>query len=178
MLTVLLSIVIFFITPIFINGKFYFNKKHLKLFYKITLFGFIKILKGYAEVIEEGIIIHLTKKKALLIPYNNIFEIRKKVEPLRDYHLIKANFYFNLGNEESLFLPITFSFLINYAQSFIAWFFYHKKPYFDINTSINIYEKENVFEIKFDGTVVFNLLMILFSLIKILVGKMFYAIAK
>ncbi len=177
MLTVILISVIIVIFPIFISGEFYLNKNQIKLFYKIKLFGIVKIIDGYAELIDDGIILHLTKMKAVLLPYSNIFEIKKKVEPLKDYHLINANLTLNIGIEDLLFATST-AFTVNYVYNYLHWFLSHYKPYFNFNNKVQVFVEQPVFEVFFNGTVVFNLLMVIFSFIKIMVGKIFYAIAK
>lgn len=177
MLTVIIIAVILLIFPIFISGQFYFNKNEIKIYYKIKLFKFIKIIYGYAELLDDGIILHLTKNRAVLLPYSNIFEIRKKVEPLKDYHLITASLTTNLGSED-VFIPSSAAFIVNYLYNYLKWFLHHKKPYFKFDNSVNVYVGASIFEVKFGGVVVFNLLMVVLSLIKILVGKVLYAIAK
>ncbi len=177
MLTFIIVAVIILIFPIFISGKFYFNKNEIKIYYRITLFKFIKIIYGYAELLKDGIILHLTKNKAVLLPYSNIFEIKEKVKPLKDYHLITADLNMNLGSED-VFLPASATFIVNYAYNYLRWFLCHKKPYFKFKNTANVYVGASVFEVKFNGTAVFNLLMIVLSLIKILIGKVYYAIAK
>ena len=69
----------------------------------------------------------------------------------------------------------TKGFLINYLYQNVKWFLYHKKPYLDVNTIIKIYNEE-VFNIYNSTTIVFNLLIIIISFIKIIVEKVFYAL--
>ena len=174
-LTAILILVSIIIFPIFINGDFHLSQDKLKLFYKIKVFGFITILKGYAEFIKEGIIIHLTKRKAIILPFENLFEVKRKVEPLKDYHLINFKLNVELGNEENILAPLTTAFIINYIYNYFKWFLHHKKPYFNSDINIFVIDEKNVFEIFLKGTAVFNLLMILISLIKILAGKLINA---
>lgn len=177
-LTVVLIIISIIIFPIFLSGNFNISQQKLKLFYKLKLFRIFTILKGYAEFINEGIIIHLTKRKAVIIPFENLFEVKKKVEPLKDYHLISCSFNAEIGNKENIFEPLSTAFTLNYIYNYIKWFLYHKKPYFKSNVKIEVFDSKDVFELYLNGTVVFNLLMVLISIIKILMGKLLNAFTK
>lgn len=170
---IIFSVIIF---PIFITIRISFNKKNEKLYYSIVVFGCIRLLNGYIEIIKEGIAIHLTKYKAIIIPLKNILEMRKKIKPLKDYHVIRFDIKLVFGVNESLIIPISISFVIRYLLQFIEWFLYNKKPYVKINTDISIYEDKDIAELNAKATAVFNLMMVVISLIKIGVEKVFYAI--
>ena len=75
------------IFPIFVRLDVIYNDNTKKVFAKIYLFG-ILILNLYAQPIKEGIIFHLTKRKAVILQYNKIFSVRKKFKPIKDFHII------------------------------------------------------------------------------------------
>lgn len=175
-LTAFIIVYIILIFPIFLTIKIRVNKGNNRLFYTIVIFGFIKLLNGYLELIKEGIAIHLTRYKAIIIPLKNIFEMRNKIKPLKDYHIIKFNIELALGLNNSLILPVSISFLLNYILQYVEWFLYNKKPYVKIDTNISLYENDNIADLHVKATVVFNLMMVIISLIKIGVEKVFYAI--
>ena len=102
--------------------------------------------------------------------------MRKKIKPLKDYHVIRFDIKLVFGVNESLIIPISISFVIRYLLQFIEWFLYNKKPYVKINTDISIYEDKDIAELNAKATAVFNLMMVVISLIKIGVEKVFYAI--
>lgn len=177
MLYVILIIYIVLIFPIFINVKLKFDKDKKKVFFKIKLFNIVRVINGYIENKKDGFFIHLTKKKAILFEYERLFDFRKKVRPLKDYHIISFNSQVLIGSNDNLLKNIEIAFIFNYLVNNIQWFFYHKKPYLYINNSIKIYD-DKVFIIKISVKFVLNLLMIFISLIKILMEKMFYAITR
>ncbi len=171
---VLSTIVIIFLVlifPIFINLnlRLSFNEKNLK--FKIYLFGFIKILSGYAHLIEEGIIIHLTKYTAIIVEKEKFFTLKDKVKPLKDYHFIKINIKLELGSNQSILTPLITAFLFNYVENIFTWFMYFYKPQLNSNNCINIYENRSIFNVAIKLNVVFNFLMVLISLIKIIMEK-------
>lgn len=177
--TVLVAVVCIFVIlvfPIFTNIRVKFDKIKPNLYYKISFFGIISIINGYAQVLNNEIIFHLTKKKAVIVKGSDIFSIRKKFKPLQDYHLIKLNCTINLGFENNALLAMSLIHVYNYFFNLISWYFYHNKPYLSINNEFNFYEQKDVFSFRIKGVILFNLLMILISIFKILMEKIIYAI--
>jgi len=176
---VIITIIVVFailIFPIFISldGAFILSDK--KIHYKIKIFKIFNLFYGYVEKDAGGIIIHISKRKAIYIPYSSMFDMSKKFKPLRDYHLIKFNSLLEVGGEK-VFYSLCFSFVYNYIDNIISWFFYHKKPYFKFDNRVLLYENEQKFNYFLQATVVFNILMVVISFIKILVEKIIYAIS-
>ena len=60
-IVIIFSLIIF---PIFLKANISFSKEKNKMFFVFYLFG-VKVIKGYAEIISEGRIVHLTKTKAI-----------------------------------------------------------------------------------------------------------------
>jgi len=172
-ITLIISAILIF--PIFINFDLCFIKDNKKLYYKLSLFG-IKVLRGYVELIKEGVVIHLNKYRAIIIPYKKLFGIRKKFKPLKDYHFIKFNSILELGGKNDLINAISAGFIHNYIFNYLEWFFYHKKPYVDLKYKTIIIKDTNKLNYYCNLTVIFNLLMVVISLIKILMEKIIYAI--
>lgn len=175
MLIVTVVVVLIIIFPIFINIKVNYDISIKKFYYEIRVF-FIKTLYGYIEKHADGIIVHLNKRKAILIFYKDLLNMKDKAKPLKDYHLI--NFYseIKIGIENNLINALELGFLYNIIMFYIKWFTYNKKPYFNIDNKIYIYEGKNIFSFMCKSTVLLNLLMIIISLIKIIVEKIYYAI--
>lgn len=176
MLTLSIVIFITLIFPIFINLDACFIKERSKIYYKISLFYIINILNGYIELIEEGIIIHLNKFKAVIIPYKNLLGMRKKFKPLKDYHFLRFNSILELGGENDLMNSFSIGYVYNYIFQYVNWFLYHQKPYVKLNNKTIIYKDDNRLNYYCNITVILNLLMILISVIKILMEKILYAI--
>ena len=177
--TVLVAVVCIFVIlvfPIFTRIKVKFDKNTPKLYYKISFFGIINVINGYAQFLNDELIFHLTKRKAVIVKSSDVLSIRKKFKPLRDYHLIKLNCIINLGFENNALLAMSITHVYNYFFNLISWYFYHKKPYLSINNEFNFYEQKDVFSFRIRGVILFNLLMILISIFKIFMEKIIYAI--
>ena len=142
----------------------------------MEIFKLLKIASGYAELINDGIIIHLTDTKAILIPKNELITMKDKVKPLRDYHITKFYSVTDVGSNSNNVLSISVAFLINYFSEFTCWAVQNKKPYVKIENIINVYEDNSVLNFCGKTEIVFNTLMVTLSLIKIFIGKLYYGI--
>ena len=174
-LTTIIIIYSLLIFPILLNGNLSFNNIENRINYSIKLFGVFKIIYGYFELDEEGIIVHLTKSKAILIKFTDILSIRKKFKPLKDYHLLKFNSTLDI-DVSGYELNIAFITFYSFFVQILGEIFNISKPYFNLNNTINIYENSNVLNYKCNANLVFNLLMIIISALKIIVEKIIYAI--
>lgn len=175
MITATLILFAFIIFPLFINVNIYFDKNLSKLFFSFSFLSIIRI-GGYVEKISEGIAIHYSNKRAIIIDYKNLFKIKNKIKPLNDYHFIKFKSTIEIGGKNDVLNFVYLGFLINYIENVFEWFIYNKKPYVKLNNNVNVYTNEEVFKIYINVQILFNLLMVIISVIKILVGKSIYAI--
>ena len=176
MLELVVVLYILLIFPIFININLKYSAEKQILEFNVKLFKFIKIFDGYVEIIDEGIIIHLNKRKAILIFYKDIVSVRKKFEPLKDYHIFKLNTTIKMGilNDEDLKLNLAI--IYNIIFNIIGQCVGQIKPYISLRNNVLIYEKENVLLLNVKATFVFNILMVIISFIKIFGEKIIYAI--
>ncbi len=174
-LTIIIATLIIIIFPIFLNVKIVFDDSNV-LRYKINLFSIFKIFGGNVELLEDGIIIHLTKSKAILIKYSELIDLRKKFEPIKDFHLVQFITDIEMGAEDILDASgiISFSYLL--ISSIIKCIVNTFKPYVEMKTNIKISESKDIFGIKVRITLIFNLLIVIISAIKILMEKIIYAI--
>lgn len=178
MLIATIIVFILLIFPIFINLKLAFILQDKKLYFNIKLYGLINILNGYIEKIDEGLAIHLTKNKAIIVPYKKLLNVKGSVKPLMDYHFYNVTLDVTLGNENSILTPTTISFISSYIINQITWYLYHKKPYVKINKNFTVIEEKNICDVRFSTLILFNLLMIILSIIKIVVEKIINGIRK
>lgn len=170
---IIYSIIIF---PISINIRLYYSNRYRKIYFLIELFRFIKIFSGYIEVNKEEIIVHISSSRAIIIKFIQLFNFRKKFKPLKDYHVIEVNSLIELGSSEhSLRLGII-CLILNYLDNFIGWYFYHDKPYLKLNNKINYYNNDKT-NLYFSFKIVFNILMVIISVFKIIGEKLLYALS-
>ncbi len=177
---ILIISAIFFalIFPIFVSVFAIFRKGGKSLAFEAYIYGMIRVFKG--SILQRGgfFIVKHTFKKAEYIPVYDIFTFKKSVKPLNDYHIISLRSLTETGISGDAFLPIigadSFAFINGIAGEILT----ANKPYLKIRNDLNLYENENRFNVFVKTVVVFNLLMVILSVIKILTGKLFYAIGK
>jgi hypothetical protein len=174
-IVIAISIYIVFIFPIFISFNVYFDKEKKKVYFLVYLFNFIKIFSGFIEENDNGFLITFLRKKQKLIRYKNLFSIKNHIKPLKDYNIISFKLDVDYGKIDNLLLMIVFFYITNYFDSLVRFYLCEKKPYLVIKKNFNLYKEKNVFTIHLRIKAVFNLLMILLSLIKIVMEKLIYA---
>ena len=177
MLIAFIIIYILLILPLFIRFRIGYFNENKKLYFTVYLFSFIKLLYGYIEKIDNGLAIHINGKKTFIFNFNNIFSMKSKVKPLMDYHIKRFYSVIEIGGEK-LFNNLAFSFFYNYINERLIWLLKCKKNYIKVQNDLNIIEDENIFSVYMEFTVILNILMILLSFIKILMGKIINGISK
>lgn len=175
---VLIAVIIIYFTiifPFFLNVHVGYNHNYKKLFVFFRLFK-IPIFRFYIENLNEGFAIHLTKRKAFIIKYSKVLGLGKKIKPLRDYHIVKINSFLKMGYNDNAMQVTSSAFILSFINNIVFKIIHRLKPYVNIKNDIYIFEKEELFELYAEFLIIFNLLMVLISLIKILLGRIYYAI--
>ena len=79
---------IFLFAPIVQEFNAYGDLNEKKLAFSLYLFGFIKLIGGYVSSYRGGVAVHISEKKAILLPYSGMNEQRKKFKIFRSFRLI------------------------------------------------------------------------------------------
>ena len=160
--------------PIFINIDALYDSDAKKMFFSINIFGLVKILSGYCELIDVGIAIHVSKTKAFIIEYKKLLGLGKSFKPILDLHVLKINVLIENGSEDAEFLLFINSF-IGLTSCFVKEWLAHNKPYLKYNLNVNTLEKKRK-NIYIATTIVFNIFIILLTLLKFIGEKIIYGI--
>lgn len=78
-----------FLLPVFVYADIYVDVKENKCWFALSLYKFFKVFGGYAQVKKEGLVFHLTDKKAILLPYKQLAPMRKKFEITKGFQLYR-----------------------------------------------------------------------------------------
>ncbi len=178
MIILAVSIFTLVIFPIFLNIKIVYNKEFNKIFYLLEIFGFIKILSGYGQLLFNKFVLHISDTKAILFEFVDLDGIKKSFKPFMDYHIVSLNTLTELGNENNDLTSLSSAFILNYFTSIIEWGIFNKKPYLNISNNFNVYCGQSKFAFYAKGLIIFNLLMIIISIFKILLEKVIYEFRK
>lgn len=170
--TIFFAILIF---PIYLNIKVFYNKKIKKIFLRVDIFRIIKLVGGYYSFYKDGVAFHIRENKALLFPYNNSLELKNKVKPLKDYHVKKIVFRIDVGTKNQEDLSMLLLYIYVWHNSIVKSVLYNVKPYVEYKNNLNIFEGCDRLNTFIEFTTIFNLLMIILSLIKIFLEKTIYA---
>ena len=68
-----------FLFPICVNADVYLDAHENRGWFSVSLYHRLRLFGGYAELRGEGFVFHLTKKKAVVLPYAELAATRKKV---------------------------------------------------------------------------------------------------
>ena len=125
---------------------------------------------GYVHLFDDGIVIHISNKKAILIMYKNLFSYRKSIKPIKDYHIKVFESVLEIGAKD-LFRSFNLAFLLGFINNSVGQIINVKKGHVKILNNFNIVE-ENRFNAYIKIGIMLNNFMLLASLIKIMIGKL------
>ena len=74
--------------PVFLYTDAYADLARNRVWFCISFYHKIKLFGGYAELRREGILFHLTKKKAVLLPFAGVSAARKRFEITKGFQLV------------------------------------------------------------------------------------------
>ena len=103
------SLLLFF--PIFLTVNAHLDIAQKKLGFAVFFYKCLKIIGGYAESYQEGIALHVSKRKAILIPYTQMGVERKRFSFMKTFRLISIHTTTETGAEYVLPVSIAHCFI-------------------------------------------------------------------
>ena len=85
--------------PITVSLDVHLDLKARKLFFGVRLYGLLRLLGGYIEPRAEGIAVHLSRKKALLLPYGQMLLSRPDLNKLHGFHITEVQAITETGTD-------------------------------------------------------------------------------
>ena len=89
----------FFLLPIFVYADAYVDVKENKCWFALSLYKFFKVFGGYLQITKDGIAFHLSEKKAVILPYQQMAPMRKKFEVTKGFQLYRFHQIIETGGE-------------------------------------------------------------------------------
>ena len=161
----------FFLFPIFINLNAFVDIGQKKGCFGIYLMRFIKIFGGYATLYNQGIVFHLTKNKAILLPYRELTNTRKKFEITEGFQVYSYHQIIEIGSKQhtagALFAVALIESLAGALYS--RWF--AKKKYLSLKNGAILMPHSDVLKISVNTVAVFNVLVLTMAAIKIVLER-------
>lgn len=152
---------IFLPIPLKINVHYDVNRR--KFCFSIYLFGFLRIFGGYVATYKGGLALHITDKKAILLPYSQINSERKRFSFMRTFRLKSITLTTETGAEYLLPLALAYTALRTY-------FFIRGGKKENIEQNIWLTDGD-VLRISMTIVVQFTIFMLLKQLVKYIKGK-------
>lgn len=92
-----------FVLPLHVSVDAHLDVKENKCWFFLGLYRHIKLLGGYGQITKDGIALHITKKKAIFIPYEKISDTRDKFEITKGFQLVRLHQIIETGGAGSIY---------------------------------------------------------------------------
>ncbi len=103
--------------PIYLQTDAHYDMNRRKFAFGIYLYKRLRLLGGYVGVYPGGVALHVTEKKAILLPYSKMNSERKRFSFMRTFRLISCVFTTETGAE--YLLPISYAHMILRTYFFV-----------------------------------------------------------
>lgn len=163
MLGVMIVAFLLFI-PIVLEADGHYDMNRRKFGFAVFLYKLVKLVGGYAATYQGGLALHVSPKKAILIPYSEIDSERKRFSFVRSFRLIAFTLTTETGAE--YLLPVS---LAHTALRALFFLFGGSKDKIENNLWLT---DGDVLKVSFNVVAYFNLFMLLCALFKFLKEKM------
>lgn len=160
-----------FLFPIFLNVNVFIDVKQKKGCFGIYLFRFIKIYGGYATLYKSGIAFHLTEKKAVLLPYREIGNTRKKFEITDGFQIYSYHQIVEIGSRENPGAALMAAAFTEALSGALFANFFAKKKYLSLKNGTMLMTKSSALKISVNTVAVFNMLVLTMASVKIILEK-------
>lgn len=111
---IVLSTIFALFFPIVVETDMHYDMNRKKFGFAVFLYKIIKIVGGYAATYQGGIALHLSPKKAVLIPYSRLNSERKRFSFIKTFRLISFRLTTETGAEYLLPVSTAHTFLRAY----------------------------------------------------------------
>lgn len=170
MIWIIFIILLLIIFPIYIEINLHLESEK-NIYYQFSLYSLLPLFFGKVTFDNSEIILYGNLIKIKKIKYKQLFNFKNKIKPLQDYHLIHFNTLIEFGNNDNPLMPISVAFILQNVFNVSKSILTANKPYFILNNQYNIYSDRNLFNFYVNTGCIFNLLMLILSVIKILMEK-------
>ena len=119
----------------------------------------------FAKVEEE-----LTKRKALILPYKSLLNVKNTLKPIKDFQINRFNLSIDIGSNDEIYTPLYIGYLTGLVSDSLGKFLSKSKPYLKFNTNVNVYNY-SVLNFYLHGKLTFNFLVVFLEILRFLLEK-------
>lgn len=145
---------LFTFLPVFLWLDAYVDIPKNRAWFSLSLYRHLKLFGGYCQLDREGIAIHLTKKKAVFIPYDKMAETRVKLEITKGFQLWRFRQTVETGGSDNIAGVFIAAFLQSIGGGTFAYL-KTKHPFLSLKNDTLLGE-ETCFKFSVETATVFN----------------------
>ena len=149
--------------PIVLQSDAHYDMNRRKFGFAIVLYKKIKLIGGYVATYQGGLALHISSKKAILIPYSEIDNERKRFSFIKSLRLIAFTLTTETGAE--YLLPVSVAHMLLRTVFFLLG---GEKDKIENNLWLT---DGDVLRVSFHIVAYFNLFMLLYALCKFVKEK-------
>ena len=167
---IVLAAALLLIAPIFLKAYLFYDKDAKKVYFLLTI-DKLSLIGGYGEKVKEGIALHLSEKKAVIVSLRSLVGMRSQFNLRKDYSIRKIRLITECGSEKIPQLPFFYALAGNIvAQTFGAVSYATGgETVFSIDSLM--YDGESIFKITLTIDAVLLLFTVCVTVAKILLRK-------
>lgn len=166
-----IPILLVLVLPIVLKINIYIDSKSKKAYFSFYLIKVFRLYGGYAALYDEGIVFHLTKNKAVLLPYNEILSARNRFEITKGFAIRSYRQIIEIGGRNHTAAAIMIGALIQMISDGIFSVLHTKYPATDLTTNILLFPEREGVKATLGAVAVFNIAVVLLAGIKIILEK-------
>ena len=169
-LALIFGVLLFLLFPVFLNVNIFVDVHARKMYFSFYVLRLIKIYGGYATLYDEGIAFHLTKNKAVLLPYREIINTRQKFEITRGFYVFAYSHTLEVGTEDAS-RAVTLSALAQIVSGIVAGYIFSERKCVSFKTDLILYANKKCLKASGRIVLVFNFLILFIAAFKIFLQK-------
>lgn len=153
-----LGVLLLLFFPIYLEMDALYDMNGRKLAFAVKVYKFLRIVGGYMATYRGGLAIHVSPRKAILLPYSDMENERKRISIMRTFRLKSLDITAETGAEYLLYVSL--------AQAIFRIYFLSKGGKKE-KLSNNLWLREgDVLRISLNFVIRFNLFILLRNLFK------------
>ena len=166
----LLSAAVQLLFPLFLNVTLYADVPARKMYFSLYMLRVLKVYGGYATFYREGIAFHLTKNRAVLLPFSEMAAARNKFgfKLTRGFYLYAFSGTAEIGARSEPAAALVAAALLQAAAGIAAGTFAKKKKCASFKNDVAVYADRDGVKAGVRIILVFNFLAVLLAASKIL----------
>ena len=161
---------VFMLFPVFLSVNVFADIRARRMYFSFYILRMIKVYGGYATLYDEGIAFHLTKNKAVLLPYREILSSGKKFAITRGFYVFAYSHTLEIGSE-NVSAAIALSALSQVACGIAAGYVFSSKKCASFKTDLIVYPGEGCCKASARIVLVFNFLILSVAAFKLFLRK-------